>query len=565
VEHRSSRAWGVVAALFGFTVLSLAYAITSPPFENPDELSHAEYAAFMADAHRLPVLERDCVRMAFHPPLYHLLLAPIAAAMGLGAEAVTSGHHVDPAFPASPAMLLHGYPDERFPFAGASRFVFVGRLVSIACGVLLLLYVDRLMTAWSDDPTARLVGVASVAAIPQLQYLAASLNHDMLAAACAAAVLSYSVRLLDEGVRPAAATGVALGLGLLTKASLLPLAVLPALALATARGPAVRRRRDGAVVYGIAFLIGGWWYLRNVALYGHPLPTVRLHETTWLGAGLVHDGPVDAAYLAAVLRQLFQSFWFLAGLMNVTAERWMYEIWAAVSGVALAGIVLLCGDRRGRLLAAGWIAVFTAVVEYNFHVYSAQGRYLFIVAPVGGAAVARAWLAVPRPARRPASLVFVGVLGLTSAACFARAFLPAYATTTRRDRPPTAETARLFCANEYTQVVRGDGRDWRGIDLRGRRAGPDPFDLEIALRGGDGATLRSATVQSASFGTQLSDVAVPFDALQTRAGERYVVALRAPNATPRGKPVLEYVRASGDDSFMVDDARGPGTLALRTE
>ena len=57
-----------------------------------------------------------------------------------------------------------------------------------------------------------------------------------------------------------------------------------------------------------------------------------------------------------------------------------------------------------------------------------------------------------------------------------------------------------------------------------------------------------------------------FATLATHPGERYVVSLRAADATPGGKPVVEYAPGAPDDPpFTINGAAGPGTLRLRAE
>ena len=62
-EHGAPPAW-LLLVFVAFSATSVAYGVISPPFENPDELSHAEYAAFLTERSRLPVLRDDCVRLA---------------------------------------------------------------------------------------------------------------------------------------------------------------------------------------------------------------------------------------------------------------------------------------------------------------------------------------------------------------------------------------------------------------------------------------------------------------------------------------------------------------------
>jgi hypothetical protein len=560
--------WQIVMILLGFTLLSVGYALVSPPLENPDEMNHAEYAGFIGARHRLPTVDRDCVRLAFHPPLYHALLAPIARAMGLGPEEIMSGHRLNPDFATTGVTLVHGYPDETFPFSDVSRFVFVGRLLSIACGVVVLLYTYRLARLLSDDPITPVVAVALVAAIPQFEYLSASLSHDILAAALATMTLVYALRFRDDGTLAAASKcGLALGLGLLTKSSLVPLAIVPAFTLRDTRSGVARRLCGVALTYGMAGCVAGWWYVRNFQHYGHAVPTVQLHESTWIGTGLVHRGAADVAYVWAGAGQLFRSFWFLAGLMNVEAAPWMYWVWGAVSALGAAGMLVLWRDPRGRLLVGAWLVVLAAVVQYNRHIHSAQGRYLFIVAPVLGVAVASAITSCRPRWRRLAGGLLVAVTASLAVGCFAVFFRPTYVIAAVRQRPTEREIARLYCRNQYMQPIRVSGGRLHGLTIHARRLGDDDFDLEVALQRPRGDVIRRASLPSRELGARTTATTLWFEPLTIGAGEVFLVSFRAPAATPISRPLLAYamVATSEGNFFTTKGSVGRGQILLREE
>ncbi len=557
--------WNVVAVLAVFVCLAVAYAVVSPPFENPDEMSHAEYAAFLAVERRLPVLETDCVRMAFHPPLYHALLAPIAVAMGIDAEAVMAGHHVNPEYASTHVVLMHGFPDETFPFAGVSRFVVFGRLVSIVFGLVTLIYVYRIARLIGDAPAFHFLSVATVAAIPQFQYLAASLNHDALAAAAATAMLFYAIQLLERAtVVEALKCGAALGVGLLAKSSLVPLAVVPLFALVMRRQPWRERLQCFGTLYGATLVIAGWWYARNVARYGSMVPIVHLHQTTWIGTNLVREAEINFGYVRGVIRTLFESFWFLAGLMNVAGPSWMYWFWGLTTLVAAVGMALLAQSRNGRLLVLSWLIVLAGVLQYNMYLYSAQGRYLFIVVSVFGMGVAR--VVVQLSGSRTTEVA--SIVGMTLAAiaieCFRGSFAPTYASLGHRTRPTELETARLCCGGEYGQEILPPGGRLTGVVVASRRSGSGSFELELSVRrGAEGEVVRHATVSSSALDAETKEVVVALEPLVTTPGETLVVALRAPEATPIAKPAVPYRVDPAESRFSINGHVRMGRLLVR--
>ncbi|MBI3767445.1 MAG: glycosyltransferase family 39 protein [Deltaproteobacteria bacterium] len=247
----------------GFIALSLTYDLISPPFENPDEINHAEYAAFIAEHGRLPHLLTDCVRLSFHPPLYHALMAPIAWATHVDTEDVMVNHRLNPDYQSSHVILLHDDPEETFPYSGRSRFVHIARAMTVLLGAVVLIYTHKLVHLLTSDAGAALVATVTVAAIPQLQYISASVNHDAMAAALAAAFIYYAVLLVHApSLLLGVLAGAVLGAALLVKSSLLVLSPLPfALWLIHTNRQHARVAPVVITSYAVAVTIAGWWYV----------------------------------------------------------------------------------------------------------------------------------------------------------------------------------------------------------------------------------------------------------------------------------------------------------------
>src|SRR6202040_4263617 len=93
----------------------------------------------------------------------------------------------------SRVILTHDDPGEWFPYAGRSRFVHVARAVTTLIAAITLLYTYALVYLLMNDGVAALLATATVAAVPQFQYISASVNHDGMAAALAAGFIYYAV------------------------------------------------------------------------------------------------------------------------------------------------------------------------------------------------------------------------------------------------------------------------------------------------------------------------------------------------------------------------------------
>ncbi|GIW08420.1 MAG: hypothetical protein KatS3mg060_3225 [Dehalococcoidia bacterium] len=133
--------------------------------------------------------------------------------------------------------------------------------------------------------------------------------------------------------------------------------------------------------------IAGWWYLRNLFLYGDPL---GWDEMLVLIDAILRRDPSPAALFAEALK-LRESSWALFGWGNVGLPDWAYLAFDAV--LALSAIGWLLRLRRqpsfpkdgvtpyplATLLLAGWCAAFALVLARWMAVneHGGQGRLWF--------------------------------------------------------------------------------------------------------------------------------------------------------------------------------------------
>ena len=154
------------------------------------------------------------------------------------------------------------------------------RAMSIAFVAVLPLAIWRVCERLGAGRNVTVAAMLVPLAIPQLLHIGASVNNDNLVLPFIWLSTPVVVRIAGGALAPRTAVlaGVLTGLGLLTKiyAAVLPLWVLAALVLAVWRsrradlGAAVR---FGAVYGAVALVAGGWWWVRNVVLYGAVFPS----------------------------------------------------------------------------------------------------------------------------------------------------------------------------------------------------------------------------------------------------------------------------------------------------
>lgn len=233
----------------------------------------------------------------------------------------------------------------------------------------------------------RLLAAASLAAIPQLAHIGASVNNDNLLNILAAGALVVSLRITRDGVtrRRLAGLGALLGLALLTKN------VAVAVVLSTVLAIAARAGRDGApardvgqqlaTMLGIAFVTGGWWWLRNLVVHGTVWPS-DYEPATEPGVGT----PETWTWLRAFIDRVDRSFWGELGSLETEIPWW--AAWAATAVLVavivgalrrrpvrlqVAVAVLPMAVSLGVLLAVTWRGT---AVDGRFP--GLQGRYLFV-------------------------------------------------------------------------------------------------------------------------------------------------------------------------------------------
>jgi 4-amino-4-deoxy-L-arabinose transferase-like glycosyltransferase len=408
--------------LAGYLLLGGLYAIYTPAWQAPDEPAHYNYVRQLAEQGEFPVMRPgdypaayleqlkatrfpssmpiDSLRYeGWQPPLYYVLAAPVYRLWG--------------------GALL---PLRLFSLA-------------LGAGVILMTYAIGLAVCPADRLLA-LGAAAFVAFLPMQLAIVASVNNDALTELLVAGVALRLLGWLRRPGRPASwlvVTGLVLGLGLVTKASVyytaLPLALI-ALWLAERRPR--RLLLQGATLLAPAALLAVPWFVRNLALYGWPDLLGKLnHDRVVVGQLRTADYLSQVgwpAYLADFLSTTFRSFWGQFGWMAVPMDRRLYVALGLLSVLAVVGCALLAwrgcrapvGDSAHShtahypaVLLALWLAFAVGgYIYYNVSFVQFQGRYLFpALVPIGLLAVA-GWRTL---LSRRWSGVGAGVTGLIAA------------------------------------------------------------------------------------------------------------------------------------------------------
>lgn len=424
----SSACGRIVAALLLFAfVRQLILVAAYPPFQGHDEVGHYGYLWTMEHFGRLPTLDDNlpvvldpysaytldwpAVYTANHPPGYYLLTFPIMKLAGSDAAA---------------DLLARLY---------------ALRLAAILPYLLTIWLTYRLTTVlFPRDPFLALTAPAAITFAPQISFEGAIVNNDILSICWGSLLLYLCALALRRGLSPwrAAGLGVALGLGLLVKATLtifLPLAALVALYCRWPRPWGALRTRaywrgtlaTAAALVVPALALPAPWYAFLYRTYGDlsAFAAIQRLQQAWnTPVGTFWELLGSKEFHLERIREYFGYFgWKLIPLTEGQTH-------AVYAGLILCGVGLIVG-----LLRLGWRAVrrdwrptgvqvagVALIVLANLVMYGAmiyfgtmflltQARYIF---PVAAATALLAMLGLraflPERALRPAAALTIAAL-----------------------------------------------------------------------------------------------------------------------------------------------------------
>ncbi len=290
-------------------------------------------------------------QMTQHPPLFYELQAAVFRAVGAGDwpwDRQLLLMRIVSALMTLPLVPCSVFATRR---AGASR------RMALAAGVLAF-------------------------AVPQLAYVTASLNNDALAigagALCMAAV---SAAIFGSGGwRTVGAAGLALGLGLWSKGTFIPMGLTVGLAfLVNVSGLTWRQRLVRAVsAGGIGVLTGGFWWVRNLVLFGVLQPAGYQSRFFSPGTDIAH-------FFEVAFRNLTESFWGRFDWMDWPLAAPL--VWTlTVVAIVMVLVAVISGPHRTQrlVLLSFFVFVTGLLVAQAWTQYrdggivpGTQGRYLF--------------------------------------------------------------------------------------------------------------------------------------------------------------------------------------------
>jgi 4-amino-4-deoxy-L-arabinose transferase-like glycosyltransferase len=428
----------VIAILAIFASLCLAYSVTVPLGESPDELAHYRYVHYIDQVGRPPLTAEDRQLSGYkghEPPLYYLLLHQATRPLRIAQQPMLK--MLDPDRQpqhsiASEVMLWNAVlhtADEAFPWQGTSLAWHLMRFLFIPLGMVTILCTYSIVRQLAPaHPPLALLAAGLNAFTPQFVYISAVLNNDNLAVPLSVVSLWILVHVArgDLRWRWFVLLGVVVGLARITKFYTLILVPIIGIALLLIAWRLRRWRRcllGGLLLMALILAVSAPWImavqpddpasapqgaLGFVLKMLDILHTDRILRSQGMSAS-GGDGP--SAWLAMILsffrleprrwaELLFKSFWGYYGPMTIEAPAWFYMLMLALGLASLAGLgrtAWLAATKRQRgLLGAhtGLPLVILAVqaaafllLEALFYTImrrlpdTAQGRHLYSAMP----------------------------------------------------------------------------------------------------------------------------------------------------------------------------------------
>ncbi len=356
--------WQIIIVL-AHVVLAVIYGAMVPPWEAHDETGHFAYVNQLVLTHTFPDAhskQQVFLDQSHQPPLYYLVVAGLT-------------FWVDRSDNLNPQINLFAFdgtnrrgtrivlrsPGEPFPWSGTILALHMARVVSaLLSGLMILLIALATRRLFSDWPEAAILATALAAFNPQVLFMAAMVNNDVMVSLMGAAVVYSLIRMvnLDEDASRMppfglfAALGVVVALSLWSKNSALILVPFTGLALVylawRQHWPVWGFIWRGALTAMCTLAIAFPFYYSNYVRYGQWIvdrasqsPFIQA-PTSVIGAGLAVS--LRDRWLPLIFINAFRTFWGTFGWGNVQMPDAIYTLIAVLSLVGVIGAV--AGLRR---------------------------------------------------------------------------------------------------------------------------------------------------------------------------------------------------------------------------
>lgn len=342
-----------------FCLIATGYSIVTPLFESPDELWHYPYVWHIAQTASLPVQAPSEPQLWEHEggqaPLYYLLAALLTWPVDSSdlPLLLNRNPHADIGLvtPDRNINIIVHTPRTSWPWQGAVLAVHLTRLLSVllATGTVWLIYLLGLLL-YPARPEAALVAMTLVAFNPMFAFIAGAVNNDNMITFTATLTLWQLITLLawpDDQPLPlcrfvwlGCLTGIA-ALSKLSGVGMVGLAVLTILWLGWRRRSWPIAVMGNSIVLSLTALIAGWWYGRNLLLYGD-----------WSGTKTTLSIMAPRPFAPTLMQWLHEaagllhSFWGVFGYFSLLLPAPIYWALSLLLLIGVGGCCILLLSRK---------------------------------------------------------------------------------------------------------------------------------------------------------------------------------------------------------------------------
>jgi 4-amino-4-deoxy-L-arabinose transferase-like glycosyltransferase len=441
---------GLIVIVVSFVGLAVYYSVATPIFEKPDELQHVAFVAWLDDVGSFPQIGEDLGpwrQEGAQAPFYYWLAAITVGQVSHApanelAERNPHANIGEPLRPDNKNYVLHDPEQERWPYRGTALFVHLLRALStvMAAGTLAAIYCLGRITF--PDRIGIALGMTGVVAFtPQFIFLSSAASNDNAVILFSSWVLVLLASWLRAPRLPGwlqlGAIGALLGVAVLSKLGgllLWPLAAAVILVLAWRSKNLGWLLQAAMVVFGLALLLSGWWFVRNQHLYGEFTGSSAL---VGVMGGPRDDLPSGLGGALAEFRGFRYSLWAVFGWFNIVAPQLFYWIVDALVVLGAAGFLIFLLRSLGEcprftrdivLMQLGWLAILSAANFRWATLASSQGRLAFPALGAMALVLVVGWAEViPTRFRRPVGIAGLAAWAATALLCAALVIKPAYA------------------------------------------------------------------------------------------------------------------------------------------
>lgn len=352
----------LVTILIAAFILRVAFAITIPIFDKPDEQPHFNYVKFVAENYRIPIQMEGVHGESFQPPLYYF----IASIVLNFAQVFTDDINII-------AIVL--------------------RILSALISMFTLYFVFKIADLLFKNDYISLGSVAFASFLPTHINMNSGITNANLADFLSTLLIYLILKTLMKKEDNVLLFGVIAGLALITRLSVIPIfLVMFFMLLIKYNQNIINVIKPICIILIIALGISSFFFIRNYMLYGDILGITAMKMSA-----TPDSLPVSTSWIARLIGWTFITFWAAFGRTNgvfvgnltsatgITAFIVFYSILSIITIIAIFGLYkffknnYLKGWQKKSLIVMGLHLAILSISFVSFSIYNfqPQGRLFF--------------------------------------------------------------------------------------------------------------------------------------------------------------------------------------------